>query len=232
MPARSRVFRRRPDPPSPETLKELASWEIAWIADAAGLNLMDPGIRALYDVPRIAGPAVTVNVQPGDFGLISYALESCQAGDILVIAGGGATRRAYWGDYFSTYAQNMGVMGTIVDGAARDSKGIEAIHYPVFARAVTPYGPSLHGVSEVNVPASCGSVAVLPGDIIVADTEGVIVIPLRNLDETLECVRAKLELEKTIMPTPGGQVEYQRFYRRGGFEERDDIDVNDCSWAD
>jgi 4-hydroxy-4-methyl-2-oxoglutarate aldolase len=231
MPLRSRVYRRRPEPPSPEVIAELESYEIAWLADAVGLGVMDPGIRALHRLPRIAGTALTVNVTPGDFGLISYAVEAARAGDILVIGGGGLTRRAYWGDYFSRWAQNFGVKGAIVDGAARDSNGFEAIGFPVFARAVTPYQPALHGPSEVNVPVSCGGVAVLPGDVIVADNEGIIVLPLRHLDEALANVRAKIELEKTIMPTPAGRAEYAGFYRRGGFEEREDIDVLDLDWT-
>ena len=232
MPLRSRVYRERPAPPPPETMAELESYEIAWLADAVGLGVMDPGIHALHRLPRIAGTALTVNVTPGDFGLISYALEASRPGDILVIGGGGVTRRAYWGDYFSTWAQNFGVKGTIVDGAARDSNGLEAIGFPVFARAVTPYQPTLHGPSEVNVPISCGGVAVLAGDVIVADDEGIIVLPLRHLDEALNNVRAKLELEKTIMPPPAGRAEYEGFYRRGGFEERDDIDALDAAWTD
>jgi 4-hydroxy-4-methyl-2-oxoglutarate aldolase len=232
MPARSNVDRGRPDPPPPEMLDELKSYEIAWYADAIGLNVMDPGLRALHKVSRIVGPAITVSTQPGDCGLMPYALELCRPGEILVIAGRGATDRACWGDYFSGWSQSFGLEGTIVDGASRDSEGIAAIDYPVFARGLSPYGPTLHGASEVNVPVSCGGVPVLPGDIIVADNEGIIVIPLRNLSGALASVRAKVETDRATMPEPSLRADYLRFYKRGGFEQRDDIDIHDSAWSD
>jgi regulator of RNase E activity RraA len=231
MPASSHVYRGRPEPPSPEILAELVTYEIAWMADAIGLNVMDSGLRALHAVPRIAGPAVTVNTQPGDCGLMPYALELCRPGEVLVIASRGATDRASWGDYFSGWAQDFGVRATIVDGAARDSAGIGAIEFPVFARGLSPYGPTLHGASEVNVPVSCGGVAVLPGDIIVADTEGIIVIPCRNLGEALQSVRAKVVSDGETMPPPVGRAAYLGFYQRGGFAERDDIHIHDSAWS-
>ena len=85
---------------------------------------------------------MTANVQPGSFGLIPWALEVSRPGDILVMDGGGCTTRANWGDYFSTWAQKLGLVGVVIDGATRDRRGIQALDFPVYARTVTPRGPA------------------------------------------------------------------------------------------
>jgi regulator of RNase E activity RraA len=203
-----------PDPPSREILEELLTYEVAWIGDSMGLNLMDRQIRCIYPgVRRIAGPAVTVTVPPGDFLMISAGLKMAREGDVLVIDGRGDTSRAVWGEYFSTWAQGLGVQGVVIDGAARDAGGIETLGYPVFARATTPRQPTLNGPGEVNVPVSCGGVCVVPGDIIVADREGAVVIPLRHLEEILERIRVTAKGERTHHGIPaGGRKEYDAYF--------------------
>jgi 4-hydroxy-4-methyl-2-oxoglutarate aldolase len=197
-------------------VKELLSYEIAWIGDSMGLNLLDREIRGVYPgVYRIAGPAVTVTVPPGDFLMIAAALNQTRDGDVLIVDGRGDTSRAVWGEYFSAWAQGMGVQAVIIDGAARDAGGIEALGFPVFARATTPRQPTMNGRGEINVPVSCGGVSVNPGDIVVADREGAVVIPLRQLDETLERVRKTAEGERTHHSFPaGGRKEYQAYFER------------------
>jgi regulator of RNase E activity RraA len=230
MAVKNRVYKGLPDAPPTEVLEELATYEVAWLSDATGLNLMDPAIRPIHAPRRIVGPAVTAHVQPGDFGLVPYALDLSRPGDVLIIDGRGSTTRSNWGDYFSTWAQSLGIIGTVVDGATRDQRGIIDVDYPVFARAVTPHGPTLHGASEVNGPVSCGGVAVLPGDIVVADSEGVIVIPLRNLADALASVREKAGMEDLI-PAPNGRENYHAFYSRM-FEGKTNIEELDGSWED
>lgn len=203
-----------PAAPSPEVLEELLTYEVAWIGDSTGLNLMDPQIRCVYPgVGRIAGPALTVAVPPGDFLMISAALAESRVGDVLVVDARGDLNRAVWGEYFSAWAQNMGLRAVIIDGAARDAGGIESLDFPVFARGTTPRQPTLDGPGEVNVPVSCGGVCVQPGDIVVADREGAVVIPLRRLDDTLERVRKIAEGERTKHGFPaGGRQEYETYF--------------------
>jgi 4-hydroxy-4-methyl-2-oxoglutarate aldolase len=211
-----------PEAPSKGLIEELRSYEVAWISDAmGGLYLMDGGIRPVFPgVPRVVGPAVTVLVPPGDFLMISAALMQVRPGDIVVVDGRGATSRALWGEYFSTWAQGLGVVAMVIDGAARDATGIEEAGFPVFARATIPRGPTLNGNGEVNVPVSCGGVCVLPGDIVVADREGTVVIPLRHLDKTLKRVRATADRERTHNGVPaGGRKEYEAYFKLG-FEKR------------
>jgi len=210
------TFGELPCAPSAAILDELKGYEVAWLSDAMELNLMDSAIRAVHpNIPRVVGPAVTVQVPPGDFLMIPEAMTKARPGDVLVIDAGGETKRSVWGEYFSTWAQGIGVAGLIIDGATRDVVDIEALGFPVFARATTPRKPTMTGPGEVNVPVSCGCVCVIPGDIVVADGEGVIVVPLRHLDRVLAAVRVTAAGEKTHHgESPGGRAEFQAFFER------------------
>jgi regulator of RNase E activity RraA len=208
------TFGELPPAPPPEILQELLSYEIAWISDSMELHLMDRQIRPIFrGAPRIAGPAVTVTVPPGDFLMIAAALKTVRPGDVLVIDARGDMSRSVWGEYFSTWAKGLGAVAVVIDGCSRDAPDIEAMGYPVFARGTTPRKPTMTGPGEVNVPASCGGVCVIPGDIVVGDGEGVIVIPRRHLDLILERVRAWAARERSHHGTSAaGRAEYDAFY--------------------
>jgi regulator of RNase E activity RraA len=210
------LFGELPAAPSEQTIEEIRGYEVAWISDSTELYLMDREIRPiLRDVPRIVGPAVTVTVPPGDFLMISAALMKVRLGDVLVIDARGDMSRAVWGEYFSTWARGLGVSGVVIDGASRDAGDIEALGFPVFARGTIPRKPTMNGHGEVNVPVSCGGVCVLPGDIVVADREGVIVIPLRHLDKILKRVRVTAQRERSHNGLPaGGRQEYDAFFEK------------------
>ena len=210
------TFGELPAPPPAEIIVELQGYEVAWLSDAMELNLMDSAIRGIHpNIARIAGPAVTVQVPPGDFLMIPEAMTRTRPGDVLVIDAGGETKRSVWGEYFSTWAQRLGLSGLIIDGATRDVGDIEALGFPVFARATTPRKPTMTGPGEVNAPISCGGVCVIPGDIVVADGEGVIVVPLRHLDRVLASVRVTAAGEKTHHgSSPGSREDFLKFYEK------------------
>ena len=214
---RTFTFGELPPAPPQAVVEELRGYEIAWISDSVELYLMDREIRPIYPAaPRIVGPAVTVTVPPGDFVMISAALKATRPGDVLVVDARGDMSRAVWGEYFSEWAKGLGVAGIVIDGASRDASGIEALGFPVFARGTIPRRPTINGHGEVNVPVSCGGVAVLPGDIVIADREGAIVIPLRHLDTILARVRETAAREKTHNGVPaGGRKEYDAFFEMG-----------------
>jgi regulator of RNase E activity RraA len=214
---RTFTFGELPPAPPQAVVEELRGYEIAWISDSVELYLMDREIRPIYPAaPRIVGPAVTVTVPPGDFVMISAALKATRPGDVLVVDARGDMSRAVWGEYFSEWAKGLGVAGIVIDGASRDASGIEALGFPVFARGTIPRRPTINGHGEVNVPVSCGGVAVLPGDIVIADREGAIVIPLRHLDTILARVRATAAREKMHNGVPaGGRKEYDAFFEMG-----------------
>jgi regulator of RNase E activity RraA len=201
----SRVFTELPDPLPAEVVQELHTYEVAWISDAMGANLLDPAIRGVHpSVPKVVGTAATVRIAPGDFLMIPVAMKHSRPGDVLVVDGRGDLSRAVWGEYFSEWARGIGLAGVLIDGACRDASAIEALGYGVFARGTIARGPTMHGPGEVNAPVTCGGVAVFPGDVVVADREGAAVIPRGDLDDLLEAVRATAEGERTHHGMPAG----------------------------
>lgn len=208
------TFGELPDPPPAGVLEELRGYEVAWLSDSMDLGLMDPAIRAVWPgVPRIAGPAVTVSLPGSDFLMIAEALTTVRPGDVLVIDARGDCFRAVWGEYFSGWARGLGLAGVVIDGATRDVGDIGAMRFPVFARGTTSRKPTMTGPGEVNVPVSCGGVCVVPGDIIVADGEGAIVVPLRHLETVLASVRQTAERERSHNGVqPGGREDYLAFF--------------------
>jgi 4-hydroxy-4-methyl-2-oxoglutarate aldolase len=145
---------------------------------------------------RIVGPAVTADVSPGDGSYSRIALALCQPGDVLVINAHGCTERAVLGGSVCIAARARGLAGIVVDGAVRDIGEIESVGLDVLARAVTPRsGTTESGWGEVNVPVAIGGVAVLPGDLVVADIEGCVIIPRRDAENVLRRVK-DVEAEK------------------------------------
>lgn len=224
----SRVFTKRPDPPSQEVINEFATFEVAWLSDALGYGLMDRGIKPIWDVERrIVGTAVTVRTPPGDFTLIPWAINTARPGDVLVIDTRGNTDRAVWGDNFSAWVKALGIVAVVIDGASRDKTGIQNLDYPVFARATTPRGPTILGQGgDVNVPVVCGGVVVAPGDLVVADREGIAVVAHRDVELALEGGRMKLEQEGSV-PTQSREAWPAYF---DFFKDRGEPTVHETSW--
>jgi regulator of RNase E activity RraA len=176
-----RVYRRirRPDAAAMRRLENAGAGDLC---DAMrGMGAMDPGIAAVYQpMGRIFGPAITVDLAPGDGMMLRAAIEVAQPGDVIVANVHGVTARAILGGATGMHMVHRGVKGLVVDGAVRDVQEFKALGLPVMARAVTPRsGTSASGYGEVNVPVACGGVVVNPGDLVVGDEEGIVVIPRR-----------------------------------------------------
>jgi RraA family protein len=140
----------------------------------------------------VVGPACTVKVFPGDNLMVHKALDVAKPGDVLVVDAGSSLNNAVLGDLISTKARHRGIAGIVVDGLIRDLPGIEALgDFPVFARGVTPIGPLQRGPGEINMPVSVGGIVVHPGDLIVADLNGVVVVPLEATDDVLQRLVAR-----------------------------------------
>ncbi len=174
-----RVFKRiyRPDV---EALNGLQSAGVGDISDVMrGVGVIDSGIAAVYSpMKRIFGPAITVDLTPGDGLMLRAAIDVAQPGDVIVVNAHGVTSRAILGGVVGMHMVHRGVAGLVVDGAVRDVAEFRALGLPVWARAVTPRsGSSDAGAGEVNVPVACGGAVVVPGDVIVADEEGAVVVP-------------------------------------------------------
>jgi RraA family protein len=181
------------DRPSPETVAGLGAFETPAASDLMNrLYTMAPTIRNLTDDRlKVVGPACTVKVYPGDNLMVHKALDIAQAGDVIVVDTSGSTMTAVLGDLISTKARHRGIAGFVIDGLIRDLEGIRQLgDFPVFARDVTPIGPLHRGPGEINCPVSAGGVVVHPGDVVVGDLNGVVVVPRTIADDLLERLQA------------------------------------------
>jgi len=156
------------------------------------LYAVDPGIVCLTGRQhQLCGPACTVKVFPGDNLMVHKALDVAKPGDIVVVDAHGSAMNAVLGDLISTKAKHRGIAGFVVDGFVRDLPDILELDFPVFARGATPIGPLHRGPGEINFPICCGGVVVNPGDLVVADGAGVVVIPQEIASELLERLQAQ-----------------------------------------
>jgi 4-hydroxy-4-methyl-2-oxoglutarate aldolase len=159
-------------------IKEFLSVPTTCISDAMdGLNNFHPAIKPLKEEYKVVGRAFTVKIPVGENLSVLEAISKAKPGDILVVDAKGDQYRAIAGDFVVGMAQTLGLGGLVVDGVIRDIVGVKALNFPVFSRGTTVAASGKIGVGEVNVPISCGGVPVIPGDIIVGDADGVVVIP-------------------------------------------------------
>lgn len=145
---------------------------------------------------RIVGLALTVDVPADDGGFIPTAIEALQPGQVLVIAGKGWLGSSYWGDHRSLCAQIKGAAGVVIDGLCRDLEGCRAVGLPICARGVTPRSAQKKNQGALNVPVLCGGVEVRPGDLIVADCNGVLVLSPAEVPAVLEKARKKVAAQQ------------------------------------
>jgi RraA family protein len=144
----------------------------------------------------VVGPALTVKLYPGDNLMVHKSLDVAEPGDVVVVDTSGSHMTAVLGDLISTKARHRGIAGFVVDGLVRDVEAIRALgDFPVFARGVTPIGPLHRGPGEIGYPVSLGGVVVNPGDIVVGDANGVVVVPGGIAEELLDRLRAQKEGE-------------------------------------
>ncbi|WP_052287338.1 diguanylate cyclase [Streptomyces sp. 769] len=166
------------------------------LADVLGRGqVMDAGIRPLWStVPRVAGPAFTVRCPPGDNLMLHAAIHRAAPGSVIVVESGDLDH-ALAGGNVCAVAQCRGVAAFVADGLIRDLAEVRAMGFPVFARGVTPFPGSKEAVEPLNVDVRCGGVDVSAGDMVVADEEGVVVVPRARQEESLGAARAKLAKE-------------------------------------
>ena len=183
--------------PAPERIAALAPYSTCNLADGMQkMYVMDSGIKPVCPTQKICGPAVTVNISLGDNLMLHKALGLVAPGDVLVINAQACTMFSACGGIMMLRMKKLGVAGIVVDGAVRDIEDIRAIGLPVYARGIVPQGGGKAGPGQINFPVACGGVAVLPGDIIVADDNGVVCVPQDDIEAVVEGVKAKLAKEK------------------------------------
>jgi 4-hydroxy-4-methyl-2-oxoglutarate aldolase len=178
------------------------------ISDAMkGLNNLHPSIKPIEGHYKLAGRAFTVKTPVGDNLAVLKAIREANPGDIIVVDAKGDEYRAIAGDFFIGMAKTLGIGGLVADGAIRDLMGIKDLNFPVFAKGTTVAASAKDGGGEINVPISCGGVSVEPGDIIVGDVDGVIVIPHAREQEILKGSLDKLKQDHIREDMISGNVE-------------------------
>lgn len=186
--------------PSEELLKLVRNFSTPALSD--GLNktgTMDHEVKPIWEGCKIVGPALTVKCSPSDNLMLHKAISMIQPGDILVVDTGHSADFAVMGELMATAAMKMKVGGIVVDGAVRDIAELKEIKSPIFTKYVVPSVGSKDGPGEINTEICCGGVVVHPGDIIVGDDNGVVVIPPDLVEGIVEGTRKKLAYEKNRM---------------------------------
>lgn len=161
-------------------------------------GLMSSRMKRVTPGCKIAGPAVTALCQPGDNLMMHRALRLAQAGDVLVVVCLSETSAAQWGDVATSYAVTKGLAGVVVQGCVRDVDGVAAMGFPVWATHVWPIHADKGKGGGVNIPVACGDVVVRPGDLIVADGDGVVVIPRDEAEVVVTAAKAKMRKEAEL----------------------------------
>ena len=189
-------------------VRQFAKFPTGNIVDAMGrFGAMHHSVKPVGPGMKLAGSALTVRIRVCDNLVIYKALELAQPGDVLVIATSSFEGAATWGDLTSMIGKARGLAGMVTDGMVRDVDGICQVGLPVFARGSTPNSPLKDGQGEVNFPVTCGGVTVRPGDIVVGDGDGVVVIQREDWEEVLSAVAKILEKEnQTVANIQAGKL--------------------------
>jgi 4-hydroxy-4-methyl-2-oxoglutarate aldolase len=161
-------------------------------------NAMTSDMKPIFEGIRVIGTALTVKTFASDLAAAVKAIDIAMAGDIVVIDSHGSINSAFWGENMTMSALNRGVVAAVVDGACRDVEELRKLRFPVVCKGVVPNAAAVSGYGEVNVPIQCGGVPVFPGDLVVIDGNGVVVVPQRDAGVILEKTRQLLETEHLL----------------------------------
>ena len=209
------------------TRRRLLALTTALLSDALGKSgAMDYDMRPMSANCRMAGPAQTLRVHPADILMVATALSTCPKGSVLVIDGQGELNTALWGEITTLAARLKGMAGVVIDGAIRDSATIRRDRFPVFARAVVPNAGGAEYAGEAGAPIQCGGVVVNPGDWVVGDEDGVVVIPAGRLEAVLERAERLRKLEKEIAREVRRGMDLAAILRYDELLERKDSQVS------
>ena len=181
-------------------IQQIAAFPTATLHEAMGQEgALPSGIKPISPRMTVCGTAVTVHTMPRDNKLLHQAIAQASSGDVIIAYTSGFWEAGYWGEIMAVAAQVRGIAGLVIDGCVRDADPITALNFPVFARGLCIQGTTKFGNGTLNQPITIGQVTIRPGDAIVGDRDGVVIVPADRVAETIEKAQAREAKEAQVM---------------------------------